>query len=169
MGTVIFIIIAAFAVIVYKWMNSSNKQEKTKEPIQHFELMDENGNTISSSNVQKLKYFGIKDSGYYVSVWPKDQPTGSFLEFDIAGMSYRDNIDKYIGEHVGTLEAEPDNEYDPNAIKILVEDRHHVGYVPKDMTQHVRSFKHLPCTCYIYIGVNNDGNYYSDCYITDNP
>lgn len=114
--------------------------------------------------IRELKYFCTKDSGYYVSVWPKNQKTGDYLEFDIAGMSYRDNIDDYIGEHAGTLEAEPDNDYDPNAIKVLAEDGHHVGYVPKDMTTRVREFTTLPCRCYFYIG-ENDGAFYSDAYI----
>lgn len=118
----------------------------------------------NNPTVQELKYFCIKDKGYHVTVWPKDQYKPDYLEFEIAGMSYRDNIDNYLGEHKGTLEAEPTNEYDPNAIKILAEDGHHVGYVSKDMTASIREFTTLPCTCYFYIG-NNSGTYYSDAYI----
>jgi hypothetical protein len=79
-------------------------------------------------------------------------------------MSYRDNIDEYIGESVGVLEAEPTNPYDPNAIKILAHDGNHVGYVPKDMTAEVRKVTNLPCPCFFYIGKRN-GIYFSDCYI----
>ena len=122
------------------------------------------GGGNSDVPIQELQYFCIKDKGYHVSVWPKAQRIGDYLEFDIAGMSYRENIDNYIGEHAGTLEAEPDNEYDHNAIKILAEDGHHVGYVPKNMTSEIRSEATLPCSCYCYIGCN-DGIYYSDCYI----
>ena len=117
-----------------------------------------------NAKVQRLQYFCIKDKGYHVSVWPRDQYITDYVEFEIAGMSYRDNIDEYLGEHVGTLEAEPTNEYDHNAIKILAEDGHHVGYVPKNMTAAVREFTTIPCTCYFYIG-DNDGIYYSDAYI----
>lgn len=116
--------------------------------------------------VQNLKYFCIKDKGYHVSVWPKDQLVGDYLEFSIAGLSYRKNINNYLGECTGTLEAEPTNEYDPNAIMVLAADGHHVGYVPVDQTQHVRNFTTLPCPCYIYIG-KNDGIYFSDCYINN--
>ena len=114
--------------------------------------------------VQELQYFCVKDKGYHVSVWPQDNRIGEVLEFTIAGMSYRDDIDKYLGEHVGTLEAEPTNPYDVNAIKILAEYGHHVGYVPKDMTSEIRNSVTLPCTCYFYIG-ENAGTYFSDCYI----
>lgn len=121
----------------------------------------------SDAPVQKLKYFCIKDKGYRVSVWPKDQYHGEYMEFNIAGLTHRKNIDNYLGECAGALEAEPTNEYDQNAIKVLAADGHHVGYVPMDLTQDVRDFTTLPCPCYIYIG-NNNGMYFSDCYINNN-
>lgn len=116
---------------------------------------------------KNLQYFCTNDKGYHISVWPKDQKLGEYLEFDIAGMTFRKGIENYIGEHVGIIESEPTNEYDQNAIKILAEDGHHVGYVPKDQTQFVREFGSLPRICYFYIGENKDsGGYFSDCYIT---
>ena len=126
-----------------------------------------NKSTESPSN-SELQYFGIKDKGYHVSVWPKDKGVGECLEFPIAGVTYRQNIDSYLGEFVGRLVAEPLNPYDPNAIKILAANGHHVGYVPKDMTSAVRFAAKLPCKCYCYIGKHIDGDgthYYTDCYI----
>lgn len=120
-------------------------------------------------NVNELKYFCIKDKGYHVSVWPNNQGIGNFLEFGIAGLTYRDRIMKYIGEHAGILEADPTNPYDANAIKILAPDGYMVGYVPRDMTSVVRSFSTLPCKCFFYIGPYTDSegiHYYSDCYIS---
>jgi len=140
------------------------QQQQSQQPI-HFDILDENGDPLPKEPVvQELQYFCLKDKGYHVTVWPKDNRIGEVLEFTIAGMSYRDDIDDYLGEHVGTLESEPTNEYDPNAIKILAEDGHHVGYVPKDMTSEIRNSATLPCTCYFYIG-ENAGTYFSDCYI----
>lgn len=115
--------------------------------------------------IQELKYFCVKDKGYHVTVWPNDVSQFDIVEFNIAGMSHRDNIDDYLGEFKGTLEAEPTNAYDPNAIKVLAPDGHHVGYVPKNMTSEVRNESTLPCPCFCYIGCNN-GTYFSDCYIT---
>ena len=140
---------------------------KPKAPSFSIKVVADEG---SDAPVQNLKYFCIKDKGYHISVWPKDNnswlPGLDYVEFNIAGLSYRDNINHYLGEHVGTLEAEPTNQYDPNAIKVLAADGHHVGYVPMDQTQHVRNFTTLPCPCYIYIG-KNDGIYFSDCYINN--
>lgn len=191
--TLLILFIIAVCLLVYAVkVSQRNKEESAKYQITetptHFDLLDDNGEKINSSDdrvrpseaprirvvigsdddkdvqVQKLRYFCVKDKGYHVTVWPKDNRIGEVLEFTIAGMSYRDDIDDYLGEHIGTLEAEPTNEYDPNAIKILAEDGHHVGYVPKDMTSEVRSSATLPCTCYFYIG-ENASTYFSDCYI----
>ena len=112
----------------------------------------------------ELQYFCIKDKSYHVSVWPKDYNQFDIIEFHIAGMSHRDNIDNYLGEFVGTLESEPANPYDSNAIKVLAADGHHAGYVPMNTTAEIRKHFTLPCSCFCYIR-NNDGIYFSDCYI----
>ncbi len=167
------------AKVLTKSDNTSEQQKESakQEHPTHFDLLDDNGDPISAPKVkivigggdsdapvQELQYFCIKDKGYHVSVWPKDYDQFDIVEFNIAGMSHRDNINDYLGEFKGTLEAEPTNEYDPNAIKVLAADGHHVGYVPKDMTKEVRDNAQLPCPCFCYIG-ENDGVYFSDCYI----
>ena len=159
--TIIFVAVGVFVVLTMS--KKEPQQPQSQQPI-HFDLLDENGNTLNEPVIQELQYFCIKDKGYHVTVWPKDNRIGEVLEFTIAGMSYRDDIDDYLGEHVGTLEAEPTNSYDSNAIKILAEDGHHVGYVPKDMTAEVRNHTQLPCKCFFYIG-ENDSTYFSNCYI----
>ena len=130
-----------------------------EDDVPHLEL---SGNP--NAPVQELQYFCIKDKGYHVSVWPKDQPIGGYIEFDIAGISHREGIDRHLGEFVATLEPEPTNPYDANAIKILAPDGHHLGYVPRDTTDAIREITSLPCSCFCYIGKNN-GTYFSDCYV----
>ena len=177
----IIIVFAAIAFVVFRKPNerqNSNSVGTQQQPM-HFDLLDDNGNPIkptisrvpsgspacsADAPVQKLKYFCIKDKGYHTSVWPKDYDQFDIVEFNIAGISHRDNIDDYLGEFKGTLEAEPTNAYDPNAIKVLAADGHHVGYVPKDMTKEVRDNAQLPCPCFCYVG-SNDGKYYTDCYV----
>lgn len=122
---------------------------------------------------ETLHYFCTSDNGYgYITVWPKDQMIPDYMEFDIAGTSYRKGLMKYTGEFKGRLEEEPTNEYDPKAIKILAEDGHHVGYVPKSMTDSIRDFMPLPCTCYCYLHRRReDGKYifFGSAYITHTP
>jgi hypothetical protein len=178
---IIFVIAIAFYIYYLSHGNYSEQTPSEQPPAanqpRHFDLLDENGDPIgapkmeivigggdSNAPVQELQYFCIKDKDYHVSVWPKDHSQFDIVEFNIAGMSHRDNIDDYLGECVGTLEPEPTNEYDPNAIKVLAPDGHHVGYVPSDMTSEIRDNVTLPCPCFCYIG-ENDGVYFSDCYI----
>ena len=181
MATIIVLAIIALGCYIYYLSNGNHeetqKQSDTPSQPAQFDLLDENGNPItkpkvkvvvggcdSDAPVQELQYFRIKDKGYHVSVWPKDYSQFDIVEFNIAGMSHRDNIDEYLGEFKGTLETEPGNAYDPNAIKVLAVDGHHVGYVPKDMTAEIRNSATLPCHCFCYIWKNND-TYFSDCYI----
>lgn len=156
---IVLIIILAVAFILY-----IRYDYKEKPQPMHFDIITEE----DDAEVQNLQYFCIKDKGYHVSVWPKDQRLGDYLDFTIAGMNYVDNIEDYIGEFTGTLIADPSNPYDKNAIKVVASDGHRVGYVPKNMTSEVRSFTTLPCQCYCFIGFNN-GTYFSCCYITNLP
>lgn len=172
---IVFLIVLAIGLAVYA-IQVRKKNEQRSQPM-HFDLLDENGVSIKNSKVkvvidvgnsdepvQVLQYFCIKDKGYHVTVWPKDYDQFDIVEFNIAGMSYRDNIDDYLGEFKGTLEAEPTNAYDSNAIKVLAPDGHHLGYVPADMTSEIHNEATLHCPCFCYIGCNN-GTYFSDCYI----
>ena len=118
-----------------------------------------------------LMYFCVKYSDNYTSIWPKDKQLGECFEFGIAGITFRKGIDDYIGEGKGFLLPENDNPYDPNAIKILAEDGHHLGYVPKDSNMRVRKSVKLPVECYYIIlkEYDNDRAYYhTDCYINLN-
>lgn len=85
-------------------------------------------------------------SGAYKGPWPEPRDDGGWLSvFDnlrilkIAGINHRKNIASYVGRLEVALVPEPDNEFDPNAIKIVAEDRHHLGYIPSDQTDLVRS------------------------------
>ena len=162
MSIVFLLIVLAVAFILY--IRYDHPQKEEQQPM-HFDIITEEDD---DAKVEDLQFFCIKDKGYHVSVWPKDQQLGNYLEFPIAGMTYVDNIEDYIGEFTGTLIADPSNPYDNNAIKVVARDGHRVGYVPKNMTAQVRSFTALPCQCYCFIGFNN-GHYFSCCYITNLP
>ena len=144
----------------------------------YFNLLNDNGDTIGTpiikivigdgdfdAPVQELQYFCTKDKGYHVSVWPKEQYIGDYVEFNIAGITHGERVSEHLGEFIASLVPEPTNPYDPDAIKIVTANGHRIGYVPRDTTSVIRDFTSLPCTCYCYIG-QHDGTYFSDCYIT---
>ena len=197
MSLLILFIIAVCLLVLAVKVSRKNKEESAKcqttETPTHIDLLNDNGEPMNSSDdrvrpseapdirvvigsdddkdvpVQELRYFCIKDKGYNVSVWPKDQGFQGidYIEFNIAGITHGEHIDEHLGEFVATLVPEPTNPYDANAIKIMTDNGHRVGYVPSDMTATIREFTTLPCFCYCYIG-NNNGTYFSDCYITKN-
>ena len=119
--------------------------------------------------VQELNFFCVKDKGYHVSVWPKDQGYEGldYIEFQIAGIShYKATAMKHLGESLAILAAEPENPYDSNAIRILTSDWQLLGYVPRDMTEEIRRHTSLSCPCFVYIGYSPDEDtFYTDAYI----
>ena len=68
--------------------------------------------------------------------------------YNIAGANFRKGMSKYVGEFDGRLVAEPDNLHDPNAVMVVHEDGHHLGYIPQDDTFDVRGFIGVPCDCH---------------------
>ena len=160
-----YLLIASFILAYFV-----SKREQKKAAEKNSQQLHKSSEPV----VKELNYFCTKDSGYYFSVWPKIKGLEriDYLSFEIAGMTYRDRIMLYIGEHVGTLKAEPTNPYDHNAIKVHAEDGYNVGYVPRNMTEEVRKFATLPCRCYFFIGNYYDSegsHYYSSCYISKLP
>ena len=181
--TIISMLIVAFYNTFVVKHNRKERQQTAEQPT-HFDLLEDNGDQIPSSDdrsrasaphpihepiVKRLRYFCINDKGYHVSVWPKDQGIQGldYIEFSIAGITHGEHIDDHLGEFVATLKPDPANSYDAQAIKILARNGDRVGFVPKDMTREVRNFTNLPCECYCYIGKNN-GVCYSCCYIPQN-
>lgn len=101
----------------------------------------------------------LKDNSYNGPL-PEKRSDGGFLSLydnlrilKIAGINHRQGIGRYIGRVECVLVPEPQNEYDPNAIKVVASDRHHLGYIPSDMTDFVRTMagEEFPmrCTCFI--------------------
>ena len=179
----ILIILAAYYYYKKKYAQDGTPSQPT-----HYDLLNSNGNPVPSSGnrahpsaasnhvrvsdgspvgkTQPLQHFCIKDKGYHVSVWPKVQGIQGidYLEFSIAGITHGEHVNENLGEFIAALVADPTNPYDSNAIKIITREGHRLGYVPRDTTTDIRSFATLPCTCYCYIGINNN-TYFTDCYI----
>lgn len=105
------------------------------------------------------------NAGTYNGPLPEKRDDGGWLSiFDnlrilkIAGINYRSGIARYVGRVECALVPEPDNEYDPNAIKVIAEDRHYLGYIPTDQTDFVRSLtaNEFPYRCTAFIDERED-------------
>lgn len=78
----------------------------------------------------------------------------------IAGINHRPNINRYVGRVECALVPEPKNEFDPDAIKVVAEDSHHLGYIASNQTDFVRSLtcEQFPyrCTAFIHDAEDED-------------
>ena len=108
---------------------------------------------------------GAIASGSYTGPLPERRADGGWLSiydnlriFKIAGINYRQGISRYVGRVACALVPEPDNEYDPDAIKIVAEDRHHLGYIPSGQTDFVCSLtaNEFPYRCTAFIEAHED-------------
>ena len=103
---------------------------------------------VNSSKMEiltKTKGRLITDNFEFVPAFNKRK-----IEFDVAGTSHRDDIEKCkkilkVNDNL-YLEREPDNRYDSNAIKVIYTNnntKYHIGYVPryysKELTQLLKS------------------------------
>lgn len=105
------------------------------------------------------------NTGSYTGPLPEKRGDGGWLSiFDnlrilkIAGINHRSGIGKYVGRIECALVPEPENEYDHNAIKVVAEDSHHLGYIPTEQTDFVRSLtaNEFPYHCAAFIDEHED-------------
>lgn len=167
MPFIIFLfVVALIAIFIYAATKPSRSQNEPEQQ-QYAKPASNNPN----AEVQELKFFCIKDKGYHVSVWPKDVYQPDFIEFEIAGITHHADVAmKHLGESMALLVAEPNNPYDPNAIRVMTSDWQLLGYVPRDMTDIIHEHTSgSTCPCFIYIGYREDDDvFYTDAYINLN-
>lgn len=105
------------------------------------------------------------NTGSYTGPLPEKRSDGGWLSiFDnlrilkIAGINHRSGIGKYVGRVECALVPEPTNEFDHNAIKVVAEDSHHLGYIPTEQTDFVRSLtaNEFPYHCTAFIDEHED-------------
>lgn len=103
----------------------------------------------------------------YQGPWPEPRGGDGWLSIyddlrilNVAGMNFRQGIGRYKGFIDAALVPEPKNEFDPNAIKVVAIDGHHLGYIPAEQTDFVRSLtrESFPyrCKCDVKEGINDD-------------
>ena len=105
------------------------------------------------------------NAGSYNGPLPQKRSDGGWLSIydnlrilKIAGINRRPDICRYVGRVECALVPEPDNEYDPDAIKIVADDRHHLGYIPAGYSDMVCSWtaNEYPYRCTAFIEQHED-------------
>ena len=114
------------------------------------------GDMLTMDSIKRNDYHGPlperRDDGGWLSIYD------NLRILKIAGINHRQGISHYVGRVECALVPEPDNEYDPDAIKIVAEDRHHLGYIPSGQTEMVcwLTANEFPYRCTAFIEACED-------------
>lgn len=175
----IFLALLILAIGAYWFYHFLNKPTPTYEQTQHeaagltADDIIENLNRetarieafIQAGIVGDQKTVDDFNNGNYHGPLPEKRGDGGWLSIydnlrilKIAGINHRQGINSYIGRVECALVPEPTNKYDPEAIKIVAEDNHHLGYIPSDQTDFVRSLaaNEFPYLCTAFISQEED-------------
>lgn len=152
--------------LAQKMYGQQQPHDDTDDLLKHLETETRRIQAFIQANIVGDRFVADAiNSGTYTGPLPEKRDDGGWLSiFDnlrilkIAGINYRSNIDKYVGRVECALVPEPENEYDPDAIKIVADDRHHLGYIPTDQTEFVRSLtaNEFPYRCTAFIDEHED-------------
>lgn len=178
MGTIITLIAIAIAAFYLIKRSLEHNKEVERQQIQRVKADADAFKELKkeAARIQAFIQAGIVgdqravddiNAGCYNGPLPERRSDGGWLSIyenlrilNIAGINYRSNIAKYVGRVECALVPEPENEFDKNAIKVVAEDRHHLGYIPSNQTDFVRSLtaNEFPyrCTAFIHDAEDED-------------
>lgn len=130
--------------------NNTNPEPVKEDPLVVAQLMIRRTEAyIQASIVHDDATKAALDAGTYDGPLPERRGDGGWLSiydgmriFSIAGINHRQQVDRYTGRNTVAVVPEPKNEFDPNALKVIAEDGHHLGYVSRDHQEMVRSWSH---------------------------
>ena len=114
------------------------------------------GDMLTMDSIKRNDYHGPlperRDDGGWLSIYD------NLRILKIAGINHRQGISLYVGRVECALVPEPENEFDPDAIKVVAEDRHHLGYIPSGQTEMVcwLTANEFPYRCTAFIEACED-------------
>lgn len=177
----LIIVLIVGAIIAFIFLSDKNAY-KTYEQIQHEVAgkTEHNDDTLLAdlqNETRRIEAFiqaGLVgdqftidaiNAGSYNGPLPQKRSDGCWLSIydnlrilKIAGINHRPDICRYVGRVECALVPEPDNEYDPDAIKIVASDRHLLGYIPAGYSDMVCSWtaNEYPYRCTAFIQEHED-------------
>jgi len=172
MVVIVYVFLGAvmMAIFIYWFKNQcdmiENKQDKVIDLIEDTRLLAEKAQVMIQAGIvgDDATANAIND-GTYSGPWPEKRADGGYLSLydnlrilKVAGINHRKDIGNYTGRLEVALVPEPTNQFDPNAIKIVAEDSHHLGYIEAHQTDFVRSLAldTFPYRCMCFIDEHKD-------------
>ena len=167
MVVIVYVFLGAvmMAIFIYWFKNQCDmiegKQDQVIDLTEDIRIMAEKAQVMIQAGIvgDQATIKTIND-GTYNGPMPEKRADGGYLSLydnmrilKIAGINHRKNIGQYTGRVECALVPEPNNQYDPYAIKVVAENGHHLGYVESHYTDFVRSLAlntfPYSCTCFI--------------------
>ena len=158
--TIVFIIVIVMLVICLYASHKSESEENIQKDVavrndgksDEELLRDAAGFLVKGEAIRQAEIVGDEATkggiltNTYKGPWPERRGGDGWLSIydnlrilNVAGMSFRQGMGRYKGFIDAALVPEPKNEFDPNAIKVVAIDGHHIGYIPAEQTDFVRS------------------------------
>jgi hypothetical protein len=173
MSIVLFFCMIVVALVWYIMSRPTGESEQQAAPELSNEELIANANMMMAKveAMVQASEMGRDDvhqqlmDGTYDGPLPEKRSDGAWTSiFDdlrilsIAGINHRQGVIRYTGRNTVALVPEPKNEFDPNAIKVLAEDGHHLGYIQRHQTDMVRSWarNQFPFYCIARIEEHDD-------------
>lgn len=179
--TIVFIIVIVVLVICLYASHKSESEENIQKDVavkndgksDEELLRDAAGFLVKAEAIRQAEIVGDEATkggiltNTYKGPWPERRGGDGWLSIydnlrilNVAGMSFRQGMSRYKGFIDAAIVPEPKNEFDHNAIKIVAIDGHHIGYIPAEQTDFVRSLtaNEFPyrCKCDVIEGYNDD-------------
>ena len=166
---VFFIFILIIGIVICLIIDSRSKKEQSPTKVQQPAVEQLIDLKTETKRIEAFVQAGIVGDNLTVDALnrndyhgplPERRADGGWLSIydnlrilKIAGINHRQGISRYLGRVECALVPEPDNEYDPDAIKIVAEDRHHLGYIQSGQTDLVCSLtaNEFPYRCTAFI------------------
>ena len=158
---VIAIIIVTVVVRVCNKQAEDERQQQQQQAAQNPEPIKDDPLVVAQRLMQRTEAYiqasivhddatkAALDAGTYDGPLPERRGDGGWLSIydglrilSIAGINHRQNVNRYTGRNTVAVVPEPTNEFDPNALKVIAEDGHHLGYISRDHQEMVRSWCH---------------------------
>ena len=160
MAIVLFLSVIVILVVgmIYNYTSPKPQpQEEQSKPQQRQLTLEEREAMRQAEEVWDMTTYFTIMHGEYTGKLPEHIVGGHWTDMypniyrtKIAGINFRKDAKSYSGQIIDCmLYADPKNEYDPNAIKIVTNDYTHIGFIPADETECVRQWVNnkLPYPC----------------------
>ena len=158
---IIFAVIVSIVAVVVKKENDEEQAQQQQQAATNPEPIKEDPLVVAQRLMQRTEAYiqasivhddatkAALDAGTYDGPLPERRGDGGWLSIydglrilSIAGINHRQNVGRYTGRNTVAIVPEPKNEFDPNALKVIAEDGHHLGYISRDHQDMVRSWCH---------------------------